>query len=56
MISSIIKLSLSDFVLQILQNDALNFEFTKIDGNTNINSLLNKLNFVYILSWYPQIK
>ena len=49
MISSIIKLNLSEFVLRILQNDALNFEFIKKNNEPNINALLNKLipNLVY---------
>ncbi len=49
MISSIVKLYLSDFVFQILQNDALNYEFVKKDNEPNINALLNKLipNLVY---------
>ena len=49
MISSIIKLKVSNFVLQILENDAMKFEFTKKDGEPNINKLLNKLipNLVY---------
>lgn len=49
MISSIIKLYLSNFVLQILENDALKFQFTKKGNEPNINALLNKLipNLVY---------
>lgn len=49
MISTIIKLYLSDFVLQILRNDALKFEFLKKETEPNINALLNKLipNLVY---------
>lgn len=49
MIAPIIKLYLSGFVMQILQNDALNFEFLKKDNSPNINALLNKLipNLVY---------
>lgn len=49
MISEIIKLRLSDFVLQILQNDALKFNFIKTNSEPNINALLNKLipNLVY---------
>ncbi len=43
MISSIIKLSVSDFVLQILQNDAEKFEFLKKEKEPNLNGLLNKL-------------
>ena len=49
MISSIIKLTVSDFVLQILRNDALKYDFTKNDGQSNINGLLNQLipNLIY---------
>ncbi len=43
MISSIIKLSISDFVLRILQNDAEKFGFLRKDGDPNLNGLLNKL-------------
>lgn len=43
MISSIIKLKVSSFILQILQNDALNFEFIKKGNEPNINGFLNKL-------------
>ena len=43
MISSIIKLSVSDFVLQILQNDAEKFGFLKKEKEPNLNGLLNKL-------------
>lgn len=43
MISSIIKLSVSDFVFQILQNDAVRFGFTKKEEEPNLNGLLNKL-------------
>lgn len=43
MISSIIKLSLSDFAFQILQNDAVRFGFIKKGDEPNLNGLLNKL-------------
>lgn len=43
MISSIIKLSVSDFVLRILQNDAEKFGFLKKEKDPNLNGLLNKL-------------
>ena len=43
MISSIIKLSVSDFVLRILQNDAEKFGFLKKEEKPNLNGLLNKL-------------
>lgn len=43
MISSIIKLSVSDFVLRILQNDAEKFGFLKKEKEPNLNGLLNKL-------------
>lgn len=43
MISSIIKLSISDFVIRILQNDAEKFGFFKKDKEPNLNGLLNKL-------------
>lgn len=43
MISSIIKLSVSDFVLQILHNDAERFGFLKKEKEPNLNGLLNKL-------------
>ena len=43
MISSIIKLSVSNFVLRILQNDAERFGFIKKQKDPNINGLLNKL-------------
>ncbi len=43
MISSIIKISVSDFVLRILQNDAQKFCFLKKEKEPNLNGLLNKL-------------
>ena len=43
MISSIIKLSVSDFLLRILQNDAEKFGFLKNEKEPNLNGLLNKL-------------
>lgn len=43
MISSIIKLSVSDFVFRILQNDAEKFGFLKKGKEPNLNGLLNKL-------------
>lgn len=43
MISPIVKLSVSEFVLLILQNDALQFGFVKTNGEANINGFLNKL-------------
>jgi len=43
MISSIIKLSVSDFVFQILQNDAERFGFLKKEKDPNLNGLINKL-------------
>lgn len=43
MISSIIKLSVSEFVLLILQNDAEKFNFLKKENEPNLNGLLNKL-------------
>ena len=43
MISSVIKLSVSDFVLKILQNDAERFGFIKKEKEPNLNGLLNKL-------------
>ena len=43
MISSVIKLSVSDFVHRILQNDAEKFGFLKKEKEPNLNGLLNKL-------------
>ena len=43
MISSIIKLSVSDFVFQILENDAERFGFLKKEKEPNLNGLLNKI-------------
>lgn len=43
MISSVIKLSVSDFVHRILQNDAEKFGFIKKEKEPNLNGLLNKL-------------
>ena len=43
MISYIIKLSVSDFVLRILQNDAERFGFLSKEKEPNLNGLLNKL-------------
>ena len=43
LISSIIKLSVSDFVFRILQNDAEKFGFLKKEKEPNLNGLLNKL-------------
>lgn len=43
MISPVIKLSVSEFVLLILQNDALEFGFVKSSGEANINGFLNIL-------------
>ncbi len=43
MISSIIKLSISEFVLRILQNDAERFGFLNKEKAPNLNGLLNKL-------------
>ena len=43
MISSIIKLSISNFVLRILQNDAERFGFLNKEKEPNLNGLLNKL-------------
>lgn len=43
MISSVIKLSVSDFVFQILQNDAERFGFLKKEKEPNLNGLLNKI-------------
>ena len=43
MISSIIKLSVSDFVFRILQNDAEKFGFLKKEKEPNLNGFLNKL-------------
>lgn len=43
MISSIIKLSISNFVLRILQNDAERFGFLNKENEPNLNGLLNKL-------------
>ncbi len=43
MISSILKLSISEFVLRILQNDAERFCFLNKDKGPNLNGLLNKL-------------
>ena len=43
MISSIIKLSISEFVLRILQNDAERFGFLNKEKEPNLNGLLNKL-------------
>lgn len=43
MLSSIIKLSISDFVLRILQNDAEKFGFLKKGKEPNLNGLLNKV-------------
>lgn len=43
MISSIIKLSISEFVLRILQNDAVRFGFINKEKEPNLNGLLNKL-------------
>ena len=43
MISSIIKLSVSSFVVRILENDAIKFGFLKNGKEPNLNRLLNKL-------------
>lgn len=43
MLSSIIKLSVSEFVLRILQNDAERFGFLNREKEPNLNGLLNKL-------------
>ena len=43
MISSVIKLSISSFVLHILQNDAVRFGFLKKEKEPNLNGLINKL-------------
>ena len=43
MISSIIKLSVSNFVLRILQNDAERFGFWNKEKEPNLNGFLNKL-------------
>ena len=43
MISSIIKLSISEFVLRILQNDAVRFGLINKEKEPNLNGLLNKL-------------
>ena len=43
MISNVIKLSISDFVLRILQNDAERFGFLKKEKEPNLNGLLNRL-------------
>ena len=43
MISSVIKISVSDFVYRILQNDAERFGFIKKENEPNLNGLLNKL-------------
>ena len=43
MISSIIKLSVSSFVVRILQNDAEKFGFLKKEKEPNLNGLINKL-------------
>ncbi len=43
MISSIIKLSVSNFVLRIMQNDAERFGFFNKEKEPNLNGLLNKL-------------
>lgn len=43
MIPSIIKLSVSNFVLRILQNDAEKFGFLKKEKEPNLNGLLNRL-------------
>ncbi len=43
MISSIIKISVSDFVLRILQNDAEKFGLLKKEKEPNLNGLLNRL-------------
>ena len=43
MISPIIKISISDFVLRILQNDAEKFGILKKEKEPNLNRLLNKL-------------
>lgn len=43
MISAIIKLSVSGFVLRILQNDAERFGFLNKGKEPNLNGLLNKL-------------
>lgn len=43
MISSIIKLSVSDFILSILRNDALRFGYLKKEKEPNLNGLINKL-------------
>ena len=49
MLSPIIKLNVSTFVLQIIRNDATKFEFLKTDNEPNINRFLNQLipNLVY---------
>lgn len=43
MISSIIKISISNFVLRILQNDAERFGFFNKEKEPNLNGFLNKL-------------
>ena len=43
MIPSIIKINISCFVLQILMNDALKYDFIQKGNKPNINGLLNKL-------------
>lgn len=43
MISSIIKLSVSSFVVRILENDAIKFGFLKNEKEPNLNGFLNKI-------------
>ena len=49
MISTVVKLNVSSFVVQILRNDALKFDFLKKENQPNVNALLNRLipNLVY---------
>lgn len=49
MISEIVKLYVSDFVLQILRSDAARYEFIKKNSEPNMNGFLNKLlpNLIY---------
>lgn len=54
MISSIIKLSVSEFVLRILQNDAERFGFFKKEKEPNLNGLLNKL--IPSLLYYRKVR
>lgn len=54
MIASIIKLYLSNFVLHILQHDAIKFEYENPDGDPNLNGFLNRL--IPNLAYYRKMR